>query len=85
MNWTLEPHLCRSCGGRLLSRPSIRSNDYRCARCGTEAEASSPEAICFCGIRVGSIGRDAGVRCTRNPHPTHNVPDEIIAVALPPG
>ena len=53
--FTLEDHLCRSCGGRVLRLlnhgPTGGGNPiFRCASCGVAASGLGPEGICWCGF-----------------------------------
>lgn len=83
--WTLEPHICRRCiGGRLLSRPGQKMRAYCCSNCGETDEASGPEVLCFCGMKVqrnGATSRevDLGIRCHANPSPSPEFPSLIVA------
>lgn len=91
--WTLEPHICRKCFGRLVSQPvadpvSAGLRLYVCTNCGAEAQSAEPAAVCCCGIKIKKAGRngtksgslvDAGVRCIENPEPSPMFPSQIIA------
>lgn len=57
--WTLEDHLCRGCGGRMLRRaggPSVMTPGgnpiFRCADCGKKTSDMGPEALCWCGFSL---------------------------------
>ena len=84
----LEPHVCRECFARLVSFPvggGLRR--YFCPNCGAEAEATSADELCCCGIKIRKPGRsgkaavlvDAGVRCIPNPDPTPLFPSLYVA------
>ena len=88
--WALEPHICRACYGRLVSKagevPGWRT--YLCTNCGTEASAQAASLLCCCGIKLRkptASGRsraaliDAGIRCQVNPAPTPDFPSVIVA------
>lgn len=85
--WSLEPHICRKCFGRLVSAALANgSRAYRCTNCGTESEATEASAVCCCGIKIRKPGRgktinlvDAGVRCIPNPNRSAQFPAEIVA------
>ena len=70
--WRLEPHVCRSCFSRIVSRPLDEDDDkrlYHCPNCGMEAEGSRASVLCACGMKVRkgkSAWADAGVRCHEN-------------------
>jgi hypothetical protein len=86
--YRIEPHVCVSCMGRVLSRalpdpdgaaPAPPSRLYRCAECGIERVGQAPEIICACGFKVS--GRATiGLRCEPNPGKSSEFPAEIIAV-----
>lgn len=86
-DWRLEPHACRICFGRIVSRRQVDGPRlYRCANCGTEVLGGRPSALCCCGMKLAT-GRDAGVRCVRNPKRTTELTSEIIveAASVPKG
>jgi hypothetical protein len=77
--WTLAPHWCRWCLGRIVHF----GQRYRCANCGAEvtgAQDGIPAAICGCGIQIGE-GRLRGRRlfsCAPNPCRTTTAPAEVV-------
>ena len=83
--WTLEPHVCRSCFARLLSRKTDAGETViQCSNCG----ALSPgpiETLCACGaimLRDGVRGPrpvTVGLRCRPNPSPTPDFPSLFVA------
>ena len=83
-------HACRLCGGRLL-RSADNAQEvvrYRCANCGIYKDVGAAEKVraahrllCFCGARVPG-GVKLSLRCTPNPLPSLQAPDQIIATAL---
>ena len=78
--WQLEPHCCRVCFGRILSRPVGDSAHriYRCADCGVEKEATRANVLCACGVQLNA--RNAGIRCQPNERRTPEFPFEICAI-----
>lgn len=77
--WSLTPHCCRACFGRILARETFdRRNVYRCSNCGIEREGKTEAVSCCCGIKL-KTGVDAGIRCQRNPDPRPEFPSEIVA------
>jgi len=84
-SYRIEPHVCVSCMGRVLSRalpdldggaPTTRL--YRCAECGIERVGQAPTIICACGFKVS--GRATiGLRCEPDPGKSSEFPAEIIA------
>lgn len=85
--WTLEPHVCRSCFGRLVSTPDQASGRtrYLCTNCGAEAVADSAEAVCACGLQVrtpAGVLVDAGLRCIPNPDPRPDFPSCFVAAPV---
>lgn len=62
--WTLEDHLCRSCGGRILRCATGNGMTpggnpiRRCADCGASCTTMGPDEICWCGYapRLNSVG-----------------------------
>lgn len=90
--WRLEDHVCKSCFGRVISRPvmdAVGQRLYRCTNCGHEAQGDSVSAICCCGVKLRKQGRDgskaaatlidAGIRCVSNPTPNSLLPSQIVA------
>lgn len=93
--WNLEPHICRKCFGRLVSRvvpgsvPGAELRVYQCTNCGAEAQHTNADAICCCGIKIKRAGRngtkasstlvDAGVRCIPNPEISPMFPSQYVA------
>lgn len=83
-SWHLEPHCCRACFGRLLSRETFdRRRIYRCSNCGAEREGSDSRVICCCGLKLRT-GRDMGVRCVVNESKSPEFPSEIVAMQVDP-
>lgn len=89
--WNLEPHICRKCFARLVSRP-VAGGDlrlYQCTNCGAEAQHTNADALCCCGIKIKRAGRngtkasatlvDAGVRCIPNPEISPMFPSQFVA------
>lgn len=71
--WRLEPHVCRCCFGRLVSRavngPSSGMigqsaveppREYHCPNCGHAATGHNASVACACGIQVHKGGRRGG-------------------------
>lgn len=86
-HWRLEPHACRICFARLVSRRTVGGKRViRCTNCGTEIEHPRIAGLCCCGITL-STGRNAGVRCIHNPKRTPECPSEIVvqAAEMPAG
>jgi hypothetical protein len=86
--FSLEPHVCRHCFGRLLSVDAAAgdgSRRYFCSNCGAASAGAAPDVLCACGIRLKlrgpGGGDDAGVRCGPNPSPTPDMPSQIVAIA----
>lgn len=92
--WELEPHICRKCFGRIVSRvvpgsvPGAELRVYQCSNCGLEAQHTHADALCCCGIKIKKAGRngtksgamvDAGVRCIPNPERSPMFPSEFVA------
>lgn len=54
--WTLEDHLCASCGGRILRCATNTGMTpggnplFKCADCGKSASGSNAGALCWCGV-----------------------------------
>jgi hypothetical protein len=86
--YRIEPHVCVSCMGRVLSRaladldsvaPTTRL--YRCAECGIERVGQAAAIMCACGFKVS--GRATiGLRCELNSGKSSEFPAEIIAVQV---
>ena len=52
--FTLEPHICMRCGGRILrfARPGMTPGGnplFRCADCGAQKSGFGPNVLCWCG------------------------------------
>ena len=74
--WTITDHICAICFGRIL-----RSTDKTrtcCSNCGIESREQW-EDLCCCGIRLKK-GRDAGIRCVKNPDPGPGLPAQVVAM-----
>lgn len=79
--WALEPHVCKECLGRLLSRTDEAGQTItRCADCGAQSEAGH-EAMCCCGAFPASS--KVKLRCVRNDHATPETPAEIVVIEQP--
>ena len=91
--WRLEPHICRACFSRLVSRGAGGvGRRYHCTNCGLEAVAPGADALCCCGTKIrrptkssksGMTLVDAQIRCAVNPTPTPDFPSVIIAMEVP--
>lgn len=70
--WRLEPHVCRSCFSRLVSRQADDEDAgrvYLCTSCGLEGAGHRADVLCACGtkLRKGKVAWvDAGIRCHEN-------------------
>lgn len=86
---TLEPHVCRSCFGRVASEPhQAGERRYFCTNCGLEAIGQKPSVICSCGMKLRKVrgdGRtsvalvDAGLRCHENKRVSPEFPALYVA------
>jgi hypothetical protein len=94
--WSLEPHICRGCFGRLVSRPAEQPGwrVYQCTNCGVEASAQAASQVCCCGTKLrkatasgrsGAALIDAGIRCQVNAAPTPEFPSVIVAAEVGSG
>lgn len=83
--WTLEPHVCRHCFGRLVSAPAaVGGATYQCSNCGATATGAAPDVLCCCGMTLrrhgpGSGPISAGLRCQPNPSKTPEFPSLFVA------
>ncbi len=83
--WSLEPHVCRHCFGRLVSQ--VRPDGdvrYHCTNCGAEAVGLEPSVLCACGLALRNHGPaggviDANLRCQPNPSPSPEFPSLFVA------
>ena len=85
----LEPHVCRRCFGRIVSRDAGDGlRQYVCSNCGFEGSGPGPECVCSCGIRLrkstvarakNATPQDAGVRCMPNPAVSPDFPALYVA------
>lgn len=88
-NLTLEPHVCRSCFGRVTStKLSDGQKHYQCTNCGLSAVGLKPSVVCACGMKLRKArgdGRssfvmvDAGIRCHENNHRSPEFPALFVA------
>lgn len=85
--WALEPHVCRECFSRLLTRETdAGTTRVYCPNCGLLADGPV-QTLCACGIEVmrdGAYGKrrvSAGLRCRSNPNPTPDFPSLFVAVS----
>lgn len=80
----LEPHVCRHCFGRLVSRPLVDEppnlREFECSNCGATVVSSSVEDLCACGHPAPAGVRSGLLRCTKNPNPTPEFPSLFVAV-----
>ena len=67
VTWTLVPHVCSECLGRLVQS----GRRFMCADCERET-AGKPDGICGCGLSGKRRGIDGKplLRCTENPDRT---------------
>lgn len=84
VTWTLEPHVCRHCFGRLVSSGAL----YACTNCGAEAVGDAPDVLCACGTVIRRHGAgappvNAGLRCQPNPSPSPEFPSLFVAAEAP--
>lgn len=87
--WALEPHCCRICFGRLVSKPAASGlTRYRCTNCEEESQHTDASVACCCGIKIrkrNGVGRhggpmvDAGIRCIANPERSPMFPAAYVA------
>lgn len=85
--WALEPHVCRHCFSRLVSKTDGSGVvQARCPNCDA-VSAGGVDSLCACGIRLrrdGPAGTrlvDAGIRCKPNPSPSPEFPSLFVAIA----
>lgn len=71
--YSLAPHACRHCGGRVLQSGDM----FRCGGCGAVA-MGSPSGICGCGLLRSRGSNHAGFRCVANPARSPQSPAEIV-------
>jgi len=76
MSFNLEPHVCRLCSGRILSKPlENEDREYVCAICGNTAQGDSPKLICACGYHLA--GRLVW-KCAKNTETAPGMPLYIV-------
>jgi hypothetical protein len=79
--WVLEPHVCKECLGRLLSRTDEAGRTItRCADCGAELHGRHEE-LCCCGALPPTS--KVKLRCVRNDHVTPESAAEVIVIEEP--
>lgn len=85
-DWRLEPHVCRSCMGRIASRPIGDDEDgqrlYQCTNCGLEAVGNRASVLCACGLKLNRGGGklvSAGLQCHSNRNPSLQFPSLFVA------
>lgn len=82
--WSLEPHVCRACFGRVASRRADNGDRrlFVCTHCGAEAEGARVSALCACGTRLlrgKGATVDAGLRCHENRARSMEFPAQYVA------
>ena len=85
----LEPHVCRSCFGRIASKKNENgTKHYLCTSCGLAADGHHARVVCSCGMKLRKSKSDgcssytmvdAGIRCHENRHRTPEFPAEYVA------
>lgn len=84
-SFSLEPHVCRRCFGRLLSTDAgapSGARRYVCANCGASEVGASPEVLCCCGMTLKTKAPPGRVlTCGPNPNPSAAFPSQIVAIA----
>lgn len=86
LTYTITPHICRACFGRILKRATFGDiSVHKCSNCGIEVINNDVRGLCCCGIKYRT-GKDSGIRCQMNEQRTPEFPSEIIAaeVLFPP-
>lgn len=79
----LEPHVCRHCFGRLVSRvlaagaPEVRR--WTCTNCGAVADGGRADVLCACGMTLARGPRLSLLRCQPNPAPSPEFPALFVA------
>jgi hypothetical protein len=69
MTWSLEDHLCRGCGGRILRCVKGQGMTpggnplFKCADCGNATASMGPSALCWCGFSHRQNHGDHGYIC----------------------
>ena len=82
--WSLEPHVCKTCFGRIVSRRTNERGDklYQCSNCGDESEGADPSVLCACGAclpRKGGLPIKLGLKCQSNTERGPDFPSLFIA------
>ena len=92
--WRLEPHVCKTCFGRIMSRSGdeVGERVYRCSNCGAEAAGGGAAVLCCCGVTLRKPARNgakyggeqvnAGIRCVANPSRSEILPGEFVAMEV---
>lgn len=86
----LEPHCCRACFGRIVSRPAEGGREYLCACCGLSAVGAKASVVCACGMTLRKTSKaggastpvrlvDMGIRCHENGARSPEFPQLIVA------
>lgn len=79
--WRFTDHVCRHCLSRLLVADNPDgTQSHKCSNCEAEAVGEHSK-LCACGLKLKN-GKSAGLRCTRNPNPTTEMPARIVATGL---
>lgn len=72
ITWTIEDHICRHCGGRVLKSASgVGATGggnpvFRCADCGKGGASMGPTVVCWCGFEFRRNSFDTNpYRCER--------------------
>lgn len=88
-SFNLEPHVCRTCFGRIVNYLGGSGSVYVCTNCGLSAHGDDASCVCACGIKLKrqkivdgrpvAAHADAGIRCHENPNPTPDFPSVFVA------
>jgi hypothetical protein len=83
--WALEPHVCRHCFGRIVSRADGDNRLYCCTNCGAQEHGARVSALCACGAKVKRKGEgmvSLGLKCRENTDRSADFPSVYVAVAV---
>lgn len=81
MNYEFVDHMCKFCGGRILTITRDGQKIFECARCRLHAPKSYKK-LCCCGV-VSKNNQDMLLRCTVNEKHAPGKSAEIVVTEIP--
>lgn len=80
MSYEFVNHMCKFCGGRILTTTKDGQKIFECARCRLHAPKSH-RRLCCCGV-VSKRNQDMKLRCKVNKNHVPGVSAEIVVTEI---